>query len=181
MLPIRASVTMRVLLPVLVALALGCGGDSAGSQTTGPGDTTANPTGTVHPRTTVTMGGFSLSAEMVWERTTRSVGYSGRSTGPSDVLGMLFIWPDDCRRSFWMKDTRFDLSIAFIDADRRIINFADMTKLDDVTLHSSTRPARYALEARRGWFADKRIAVGTQVEFTLPTNVVPQTDLSCPP
>ena len=40
--------------------------------------------------------------------------------------GMLFVFPREKVLSFWMKDTRIPLSIAFIQADGRIIQIESM-------------------------------------------------------
>jgi uncharacterized membrane protein (UPF0127 family) len=94
----------------------------------------------------------------------------GRSSLP-DTAGMLFLWPGDVSTGFWMKDTPIDLSIAFVDAGRRIINIAAMTANDDRTTHFPQRPMRYALEVRDGWFSARGISTGALVEFTLPAGL----------
>jgi len=55
------------------------------------------------------------------------------------------------------------LSIAFIDAEGRILNIEDMAPLTEST-HPSRGPALYALEMRKGWFASHAISPGDRVE-----------------
>ena len=83
-----------------------------------------------------------------------------------DGTGMLFVFPDEQVRSFWMKNTLIPLSIAYIDSDGRIIDLQDMKALDDEPPHYvSTEPARYALEANKGFFDERGVKVGDRAEL----------------
>ena len=62
-----------------------------------------------------------------------------------------------------MKNTFIPLSIAFIGSDGRIVNIEDMAPQDEST-HWSSGPAQYALEMRKGWFAEHGIGPGDRVE-----------------
>lgn len=79
--------------------------------------------------------------------------------------GMLFVFSDRRRRSFWMKNTRIPLSIAFLDDGLAVVNLADMAPLDDRTYHHSRRPVRYALEVNQGWFSRHGVGPGTKAVF----------------
>ncbi len=70
--------------------------------------------------------------------------------------GMLFIFPNADRHTFWMKDTALPLSIAFIAADGSIINIAEMQP-NTTDYHRALGDALYALEMNRGWFASHDI------------------------
>jgi uncharacterized protein len=76
--------------------------------------------------------------------------------------GMLFVFDRPEPRAFWMKNTFIPLSIAFIAADGHIVNIEDMAPRDEST-HWSTGPALYALEMRKGWFAERGIRAGDRV------------------
>lgn len=84
--------------------------------------------------------------------------------------GMLFVFPDEAPRNFWMRNTPLPLSIAFLDSEQRIINIDDMAPFTD-TPHPSLAPARYALEVHQGWFAERGITAGALCEFALPADV----------
>jgi len=73
--------------------------------------------------------------------------------------GMLFIFEREEILSFWMKNTRIPLSIAFIAKDGKIVDIQDMEPFD-LQSHVSARPARYALEVNQGWFKKNGIEVG---------------------
>jgi uncharacterized membrane protein (UPF0127 family) len=76
--------------------------------------------------------------------------------------GMLFVFPAPQPLGFWMRNTYIPLSIAYLDADGRILNIEDMAPRDESS-HPSRGLALYALEMRKGWFADKGIGVGARV------------------
>ena len=78
--------------------------------------------------------------------------------------GMLFVYEREERLSFWMKNTRLPLSIAFIDKGGRIVDIQDMEPFSLET-HTSAHPATYALEMNRGWFAREGIKVGDFVKI----------------
>jgi uncharacterized protein len=63
-----------------------------------------------------------------------------------------------------MKNTLIPLSIAYIDAEGRIVDIQDMQPLDETT-HPSAELAQYALEVNQGFFAQRGIQVGNQVEL----------------
>lgn len=76
--------------------------------------------------------------------------------------GMLFVNNDSAQRCFWMRNTLIPLTIAFIADDGTIINLADMTPRSESS-HCSTKPARYALEMRQGWFAKRGLKAGVKL------------------
>ncbi len=83
--------------------------------------------------------------------------------------GMLFVYEREEILSFWMKNTRIPLSIAFIDQQGRIVDIQDMEPFS-LRTRVSARPAQYALEVNQGWFKKNGIDVGDSVHlpFTVP-------------
>ncbi len=79
--------------------------------------------------------------------------------------GMLFVYSSEQPLSFWMKNTRLPLSIAFIDEEGVIINIEKMEPFDEKNRHESLGEARYALEVNQGWFDRKGIGPGDRVHF----------------
>ena len=78
--------------------------------------------------------------------------------------GMLFIFDEPQTISFWMKNTRIPLSIAFFNEKRELLNYEDMEvpSANAVLLpvYRSVRPAKYALEVPRGWFKEHKVSPG---------------------
>jgi uncharacterized membrane protein (UPF0127 family) len=79
--------------------------------------------------------------------------------------GMLFVFEEEDYHSFWMKDTRIPLSIAFIDKEGRIVSIKDMKPLTLET-HIPPQPILYALEMKKGWFSFNRIKVEDTIRFS---------------
>lgn len=79
-----------------------------------------------------------------------------RNTQLCANCGMLFIFPQAKKHSFWMKDTPLPLSIAFIAADGTILNIIEM-QANTTHSHSAQGNALYALEMNKGWFTEHAI------------------------
>ncbi len=76
--------------------------------------------------------------------------------------GMIFVFPDDQHRSFWMRNTIIPLDIAYIRSDGTIVSIYTMEPLREIG-YPSIEPARFALEVRAGQFAKWGIVAGDRV------------------
>lgn len=83
-----------------------------------------------------------------------------RSMGKNE--GMLFVYPVPVSLCMWMKNTNIPLSVAFVDANGKIINIEDM-KPHTTTNHCGKGPLRFALEMNQGWFKEKNIRPGSVI------------------
>jgi uncharacterized membrane protein (UPF0127 family) len=85
--------------------------------------------------------------------------------------GMAFVYPKPTTTTFWMKDTMIPLSIAFWDADGRIVDILEMTpcKEDSCPPYTSRAPYTTALEMSAGWYERHGVRIGDHVEFTVNT------------
>lgn len=84
--------------------------------------------------------------------------------------GMLFVFPGEQVRSFWMKNTFIPLSIAFADSKGKILNILDMKPSSGLAqkefpTYESEGPAQYALEMNQGWFQKKGIKPGAIIQI----------------
>ena len=116
------------------------------------------------PFSNVTVNGVKLPVEIASTPAAQMCGLSHRKTFPED-RGMLFIYPESRSLEFWMKDTEFPLSIAFLDYTGRILSIQDMDPMQTEARYRSPAPAKYAIEVSKGWFARHRVKVGDMVEF----------------
>ena len=113
------------------------------------------------PTVQLSIKGHPLVAETATTTATRTAGLMHRFSLKPDH-GMLFVFDAPQPLAFWMKNTFVPLSIAFIGADGRILNIEDMTPQTETT-HPSQGLALYALEMKKGWFAQHTIVAGDQV------------------
>lgn len=78
--------------------------------------------------------------------------------------GMLFVYGTAQVRSFWMRNTKIPLDIAFIDANGVILNIEKMEPQSDQNYYSQG-PMMYALEMDQGWFEANEVGPGDRLEF----------------
>jgi len=110
----------------------------------------------------IVFGADTVVAEVMDTPAERSGGLQFRDNVP-DGTGMLFVFQSEAPRSFWMKDTYIALDIAYLDVSFRIVDIQQMEPQTE-ELHNSAGPAMFALEVRKGWFAEKGIGVGAQAK-----------------
>jgi uncharacterized membrane protein (UPF0127 family) len=102
-----------------------------------------------------------IRAEVAADYATRGRGLMHRkSLAPN--AGMLFIFDGPALHCMWMKNTYIPLSVAFIDEKGEIVNIADMQPHSEES-HCASRPALYALEMTRGWFAERGVKAGARL------------------
>lgn len=73
--------------------------------------------------------------------------------------GMLFDFGEPARLAFWMKDTRFPLSIGFFDGQGKLLRSEEMAA-ESQTYHLSMDLARYALELPKGAYGSAGLEPG---------------------
>lgn len=100
-------------------------------------------------------------AEVAFTQKGRTIGLMFRETLDKDH-GMLFIFPQERNLSFWMKNTKIPLSIAFINSNEIITQIDSMTPYSLMS-HTSKEKVQYALEMEQGWFRKNGIKVGSKV------------------
>ena len=114
------------------------------------------------PRTIeLSAGGQRIEAEYAETPESRDTGLMERRSLPANH-GMLFIFPEAHRHCMWMLNTHIPFSVAFLDDEGVIVNFADMLP-DTRDYHCAAMPVRYALEMNKDWFEKKRLRPGVRI------------------
>ncbi|MGH2817939.1 MAG: DUF192 domain-containing protein [Actinomycetota bacterium] len=82
--------------------------------------------------------------------------------------GMVFLFFEERRGSFWMKDTLIPLSIAFFGDDGRILTTLDMEpcRANTCKLYDPGLTYSGALEVNQGAFDDWGVSVGDRITIT---------------
>jgi len=102
-----------------------------------------------------------IKAEVADTFGTRMQGLMNRaSMGTND--GMLFVFEESAAHCMWMKNTLIPLAVAFVDDAGAIVTILEMQPHDE-TSRCATKPARYALEMNKGWFAQRGIKPGAKI------------------
>jgi uncharacterized membrane protein (UPF0127 family) len=109
----------------------------------------------------LTVRGHTLNVEVVATQAAMAKGLMYRDSLPADQ-GMLFIEPVARRLSFWMKNTKIPLDIAFLTDDGLILQIEPMTPLDETPILAHYA-VRLAIETNHGWWAKNGVKVGDRV------------------
>lgn len=121
-----------------------------------------------------TLGGERFELELALNEPDRRRGLMHRESLPAD-RGMLFVFPDEAPRSFWMRNTRIDLDIIFLDRTGRIVKTDTMTAPPDVAFDvepdraHSGEPAQFVIELNRGTVHRLGLKRGDRIELPLAT------------
>ena len=94
-------------------------------------------------------------------------GLMNRASLPKDS-GMLFIFPDEETRSFWMKDTLIPLDVIFISSKGRVNEMITLNPCQETEIcqpYNSKTPAQYVLEINAGTAEKWKIMEGDTVEL----------------
>jgi len=98
----------------------------------------------------------------------------------ADDAGMIFVLGAPQRAQFWMENTFLPLSVAYLDAQGKIVEIHDMKPFDRTVVASESREICYALEMNQGWFAARGIAAGTPLRPVAPGAAFGKPPLSPP-
>ena len=84
----------------------------------------------------------------------------------ADDHGMLFLFPTESRRRFWMKNTRIPLDIMYFDKDLRLVSVADAKpcRTPSCPTYASEGPAQYVLELNAGKAAELGVRPGDELK-----------------
>jgi hypothetical protein len=73
---------------------------------------------------------------------------------------VLFVFPNENNYSFWNKNVPFDLSLAFLDENGKIINMKDMDALSERSVCADSYNIKHVIEAKKGAFDNFNIKKG---------------------
>lgn len=114
------------------------------------------------------LGHQKLRLEVVESVEDRARGLMYRSSLPADQ-GMLFVFEAEQPLTFWMKNTLLPLSIAYLDANLKIVDIQDMNPapaaIREPPRYPSAKPAQFALEVNQGWFKKHKIGLGARLKI----------------
>lgn len=119
----------------------------------------------------VRVNGHEITVELAETAYQKSIGLSGRDSLDEDK-GMLFIFPNNSRNAFWMKDMDFNLDIIWIKdnsvvAMEKNVPYKNSDGKQNLRLYTPQENANYVLELNAGSSDKLGIEVGTNVEITL--------------
>jgi len=121
---------------------------------------------------TIEIGNQTVQVEIADTPQERELGLSYRDTLTQDH-GLLFVFPNESRRVFWMRGCNFDIDLAYIESNGTISEIITMKKEPlDTPLYSlkeypsKSTKIRYTLEMIGGWFEKHNVNVGTRINLS---------------
>lgn len=78
---------------------------------------------------------------------------------------MLFSWPLEEQRTFWMRNTCIPLDMLFIAADGTILGILEQVPVMNDGPRTVPCPAAHVLEVNAGWCRKRAVRAGMRVEF----------------
>lgn len=179
---------IQPLVAAILVMAPGCTGTTSGTGGSSNHDSAATVRTSDAARTypldtlatsTVTANGHIFRVWLAQELDTRRPGVvqEGLMHVPTseiaDDQGMLFVFPDESVRGFWMRNTIAPLDIAFARLNGTIVKIWQMPRLTLQTF-SSIEPAMFALEVKQGTFQRLDINEGDRLEIPSEVLAAPQ-------
>jgi uncharacterized membrane protein (UPF0127 family) len=157
---------------ILMILTLSCMASISGCQ-----NAPATPADSVQ----VTIDGRTFVLELALDTEARTIGLMNRDSIPEDG-GMLFVFPDDQRRSFWMGNCLIDIDVIFLDhmgyiTAMHAMKAAPPRSPDESAYEYRKRlpeywsgpPARFAIELRGGWLEELDLYVDQRLDIDVDT------------
>ncbi len=116
-------------------------------------------------QTAVTLGDATVIADVAATADTRAQGLSGRSS-LAEGEGMLFVFDEDDRHSFWMKDMLITIDMIWLSKDKQVVHIVPNAKPDSYPAsYAPYDNARYVLEVPAGWKARHGVTLGSIASF----------------
>jgi len=121
-----------------------------------------NSSNTIH---SVKINEAVLKVEVASNNTERAKGLSGRESLSADT-GMLFVFNNSGKYSFWMKDMNFPIDIIWIDENSKIVFIEKDAKPESYpALLGGLVDSKYVLETVSGFTSKNNIKIGDRVDF----------------
>ena len=140
--------TRRYFLAVILLLAAGCSSEQPQSNL---------------PTVKMRLGNTEFTLEVAADAMSRERGLMRRDSMPADH-GMIFVFREPQRLSFWMKDTRIPLDIVYVDASGKVDSVKQMQPYVRTAVYSDG-DVKWAIELNQGAAAKAGVSVGQTLQI----------------
>ena len=117
----------------------------------------------------VVLKGERFFVDLALDSDTQALGLMFRQE-MADDHGMLFVFPAEGMRSFWMKNTRISLDIFYFDEEKKLVSVSENArpcKTPRCPSYPSTGPAKYVLELNAGKASELGVQPGDLLELRI--------------
>lgn len=117
--------------------------------------------------------GYRVKADLALDRESQARGLMFRESLPAGY-GMLFVFPEDGVKQFWMKNTFVDLDMVFLDADLKVLKVFHRVPRSsgagqpEPELARASAPARCVLELPAGAARAHKVRPGAALRISFP-------------
>lgn len=161
------------LLFAILGVVLGCGIGYFSKDDGNPSDVALQNRAGFEVAFPIALGEKTLNLRLALTDLERQQGLSG-CTGLECDNGMIFVYPKEDVRSFWMRGVPIGLSIGFLDSAGTLLEIHEMRAHDLNLTTSRSDRAKYALEMSSGWFEKNGISVGAKLDLRALSSAVEQ-------
>lgn len=109
------------------------------------------------------IGDHKLTVEVAEAPGEQAVGLMNRDFLPTD-RGMIFVFDEPKKASFWMRNTSIPLDIAFLDSAGVILEIYPLVPFEETPVESKSDKVAFAIETNRDWFASRGLKPGVKVQ-----------------
>ena len=114
----------------------------------------------------VIINSYTIDVELALTNEERQKGLMGREN-LDDGKGMLFVFDDEKKHEFWMKNMIISLDIIWIDSDGKVVHIEKQVPPceENCIIYSPSAPAKYVLELNSG--SAERLSIENGIEIQL--------------
>lgn len=112
----------------------------------------------------LTIGSSTVQLQLALTDSERAQGLMHRDSMPHDH-GMLFLFNEPGPRSFWMRNTRIPLDLAYFGADGRLLEVHSLYPYDENGVASRSDQIQIVVEMNLGWFASNQMQAAAQIDL----------------
>ena len=109
------------------------------------------------------IGEHKLVVEVAVTPGEQALGLMNRDSLATD-RGMIFVFEEPKKASFWMRNTSIPLDLAFLDSEGVILEIHPLVPFEETPVESKSGKVAYAIETNRDWFASRGLKPGIKVQ-----------------